>query len=70
MFHIGAKHNAKDSLEFICGSNVFLPHLVKRDFKGDTCFHAAAKAGSCASLEWLLSSVTSKSFIEIENDFG
>lgn len=70
MFHIAAKHNARDSLEFICGINVFIQHLVKRDYKGDTCFHAAAKAGSYECLEWLLSSVTSKDFIEIENDFG
>jgi ankyrin repeat protein len=48
---------------------VFVEELVKRDFKGDTPLHAAAKAGSIDILEFFLTAST-PAFLEIENDFG
>jgi len=48
---------------------VFIEELVKRDFKGDTPLHAAAKAGSIDILEFFVTAST-PAFLEIENDFG
>lgn len=43
--------------------------MLKRDFKGDTPLHAAAKAGSVDVLEFYLTACT-PSFLTLENDFG
>lgn len=64
VFHVGAKNNARASLEFICGRSVFIDQLLKRDYKGDTPIHAAAKAGAYECLDFLLGSAT-PSFAEI-----
>ena len=43
--------------------------MLKRDFKGDTPLHAAAKAGSLEVLEFYMTACT-PSFLLLENDFG
>ena len=64
VFHIAAKHNSVQSLKAMLGQTVFIEEMLKRDFKGDTPMHAAAKAGSLEIMEFFLSSV-SYSFLEI-----
>jgi len=43
--------------------------LLKKDYKGDTCFHVAAKHGSLEVIEFLGGGAT-RAFFEIQNDFG
>ena len=69
IFHIAAKHNSLRSIKAILGKTVFVEEMLKRDFKGDTPLHAAAKAGSYDVLEFYLSACT-PSFLTLENDFG
>ena len=42
---------------------------MKKDFKGDTPLHIAAKSGSTDILEFYMQTCT-PSFLEVENDFG
>ena len=51
------------------GKGVFQEQLIKRDFKGDTPIHVAAKSGSWEILYYFLTAST-PSFLELENDFG
>lgn len=69
IFHIAAKHNSIRSLTAILGKNIFIEELLKRDFKGDTPLHAAAKAGSMEIMEFYLTGCTSP-FLSVKNDFG
>jgi len=69
LFHIVAKHNSLASLKQLIGNLIFVEELFKKDFKGDTPIHIAAKAGSLEVLEFFCSAV-SKTFLEIHNDFG
>ena len=43
IFHIAARYNSIDAIKEIVGKNVFIEELVKKDFKGDTPIHQAAK---------------------------
>lgn len=69
LFHIAAQYNSFEALMSIVKNNIFFEELLKKDHKGDTPIHVAAKAGSVEVLEFYLSNCTSK-FLEIENDFG
>ena len=69
LFHIAGKYNSLEALQSITKDNAFLEELIKRDFKGDTPLHTAAKNGSVEVLEYFLSNCTPK-FTEVENDFG
>jgi len=46
IFHIAAKFNSLNSLKQLIGRSVFIEELVKKDFKGDTPLHLAAKNGN------------------------
>lgn len=48
---------------------VFTEELLKRDFKGDTPLHTAAKAGSQEVLAFYLTACT-PAFLQLQNDFG
>lgn len=69
VFHVAAKHNAKESIQMLNGRTVFLEELLKKDFKGDTPIHVAAKTGNWEITEYFLMGCT-KAFIEMQNDFG
>jgi len=69
LFHIAGSYNCLEALNAITKNNIFFEELIKKDFKGDTPIHTAAKSGSVEVLEYYLSNCTSK-FLEIENDFG
>jgi len=69
LFHVAACHDSIDALKHICGKSVFVEELIKKDFKGDTPIHLAAKKGSMKVLEFFLETST-RSFIEMQNDFG
>ena len=58
-----------ESLKQLIGKTVFIEELLKKDFKGDTPIHVAAKSGSMDILEFY-ATACSKSFLEIQNDFG
>jgi ankyrin repeat protein len=69
IFHVAAKFNALASLKELIGRTVFIEELVKKDFKGDTPLHAAAKNGNLEILEFFMSAST-KNFLDIHNDFS
>lgn len=69
MFHIAGLFNAFEALTSITKNHIFFEELLKKDYKGNTPIHVAAKSGSTEVLEFYLSNCTSK-FVEIENDFG
>jgi len=69
IFHIAGKNNALDSLQYIVGKTVFIDHMLKRDYEGNTPLHSAAKAGNLDILRWYCNLLT-KGFLEIQNDFG
>ena len=69
IFHVAARHNAEASLKALLRRVVFLPHMLKKDYEGNTAIHVAAKHGNLEILGFLLSSVTA-GFLEIQNDFG
>lgn len=69
IFHIAAKSNSVQSLKLIIGNSVFIDQLLKKDYMGNTAIHIAAKNGSLETLRFLCQNVT-KSFLQIENDFG
>jgi len=64
IFHIAGKNNALESLQWIVGRHVFIDHMIKRDFEGNSPLHSAAKAGSLEILRWYCQHVT-KGFLEI-----
>ena len=55
---------SKEAIEQICGKSIFIQELLKRDYKGDTAIHAAAKSGSIEMLNFLMGSCT-QGFLEI-----
>jgi hypothetical protein len=69
IFHIAARYNSLASLKQILGRTVFIEELLKKDYKGDTPIHTAAKSGSLEVLEFMVTAC-SKGFLEIQNDFG
>lgn len=69
IFHIAAKFNSLESLKEIVARMVFVEELLKKDYKGDTCLHLAAKNGHNKILEFFLSYST-RGFLDIQNDFG
>jgi len=64
IFHIAAKHNSYRSLKALLGKSIFLEELLKRDFKGDTPLHTAAKSGSSEVLEFFMTACT-PSYLEL-----
>ena len=64
IFHIAAKFNSLSSLQALVGKQVFIEELVKKDFKGDTPLHLAAKNGHIDVLDYLMSLCT-KGFLDI-----
>lgn len=69
LFHIAARYNSLEALHCLLGRSIFIEELLKKDFKGDTPIHTAAKQGSLDVLKFYVSSVT-KNFLLIQNDFG
>ena len=69
ILHIAGKHDSLLSIKALLGKTVFVEELLKKDFKGDTPLHSAAKAGSLDVLNFFLTACTPQ-FLEIQNDFG
>ena len=69
LFHIASKFNSVEALEALNKRNVILEELLKKDYKGDTPLHTAAKQGNFEVLEYYLHSCN-RNFIEVQNDFG
>lgn len=69
IFHIAGKNNALESLEYIVGKHIFIEHMLRRDYEGNTPLHSAAKGGNLDILKWFCRLVT-PGFLEIQNDFG
>jgi ankyrin repeat protein len=46
IFHVAAKHNSLDSLKVLIDEQPFTMEIVKKDYKGDTPLHVAAKKGN------------------------
>ncbi len=46
IFHIAAKHNSLDSLKILIDDQPCAIEIVKKDYKGDTPLHVAAKKGN------------------------
>lgn len=69
LFHIAGIYNSFEALTSITKNNIFFEELLKKDYKGNTPIHVAAKSGSTEVLEFYLSNCTRK-FLDLENDFG
>lgn len=69
VFHMAGKKNSASSIKALVQKACFQEELLKRDFKGDTPLHSAAKAGSIDVLSFFLTACTPR-FMELENDFG
>lgn len=69
IFHIAGKYNSLSCLKELLGRTVFIEELIKKDYKGDTPIHMAAKGGNIEILEFLITACT-KNFTEMQNDFG
>ena len=69
VFHIAGKNNSLLSIKALLGRTVFIEELLKKDFKGDSPLHSAAKSGSLEVLGFYLTACTPQ-FLEIQNDFG
>jgi len=69
LFHIVGRFNSLSSLRELISRTVFIEELLKKDFKGDTPIHTAAKSGNLEVLEFYVTACT-KTFLEIQNDFG
>ena len=69
IFHVAAKHNSVASLRELIGRSIYIEELLKKDFKGDTPLHTAAKNGHIEILEFFLSAC-SRHFLDFQNDFG
>lgn len=54
IFHVAAKFNSISSLKELLGRSVFIEELVKKDFKGDTPLHIAAKTSNKEILEFFM----------------
>lgn len=46
IFHLAAKHNSLDSLKILIDNQPFAAEIVRKDYKGDTPLHIAAKKGN------------------------
>jgi len=69
IFHIAAKYGSLDSLKALLGRTIFIEELLKKDCKGDTPLHVAAKNGNYEVLEFFITACT-RCFMELQNDFG
>ena len=69
MFHIAGEFNSFEALRGIVKNSIFFEELLKKDFRGDTPIHTAARKGSAEVLEFYLTNCTNK-YLDIENDFG
>ena len=69
LFHLAAKHNSVIALEALVGRASFFEELLKKDFKGDTPMHLAAKGGALEVLRFFMCAAT-PAFLTIQNDFG
>jgi ankyrin repeat protein len=69
LFHIAGQFNSYEALLSIVKNSIFFEELLRKDYKGDTPLHSAARKGSTEVLEFYLSNCTQK-FLEMENDFG
>lgn len=69
IFHVAAQNNSLKAIEAVVGKSCFVEELLKKDYKGDTPLHQAAKSGSLEILKWFLGFIT-PSFIQMQNDFG
>lgn len=69
IFHVAAKHNSLQSLKEIVQNSIFVEELLKKDYKGDTPIHIAARRGHIEILEFFITAVT-PGFVEIKNDLG
>jgi ankyrin repeat protein len=69
VFHIAGKNNSILSIKALVKRIIFQEELLKRDFKGDTPLHSAAKSGSLDVLSFYLTACT-PNFLLLENDFG
>ena len=58
IFHIAARYNSLASIKELIGRSVFLEELVKKDFKGDTPIHTAARSGNLEILEFYITACT------------
>lgn len=45
IFHMAAKHNSLQAIKEIVQSSIFIEELLKKDYKGDTPMHIAARRG-------------------------
>lgn len=54
IFHVAAKFNSLNSIKELIGRSVFIEELVKKDFKGDTPLHLAAKNANLEILEFYM----------------
>jgi len=69
LFHVAGQFNSYEALLSIVKNNIFFEELLKKDIKGDTPLHSAAKNGSAEVLEFYMNNSGNK-FLEMENDFG
>lgn len=69
LFHVAGQFNSYEALLSIVKNNIFFEELLKKDIKGDTPLHSAAKNGSAEVLEFYMNNSGNK-FLEIENDFS
>ena len=51
IFHVAARSNAVESLEVLIDEQIFTEELLKKNYKGDTPMHIAAKKQNTSILE-------------------
>jgi len=54
IFHIAAKYNSVETILNITSKTFFFEDLIKKNFKGDTPIHTAAKSANYEILEIFL----------------
>lgn len=70
IFHVAARKGALDSLKVLIDDLKFgRDELLKKDFKGNTPLHMAAKYAKVQMLEFMMTE-GQKEMLEIQNDFG
>mmetsp|Transcript_6184 Transcript_6184/g.10000 ORF Transcript_6184/g.10000 Transcript_6184/m.10000 type:complete len:132 (-) Transcript_6184:408-803(-) len=69
IFHVAGRNNSVLSIAALLGKTIFIEELLKKDYKGDTPLHMAAKSGSLEILSYFMTACT-PNFMKIENDFG
>ena len=69
IFHMAAHYNSVDAIDKIVRKSSIVDELFKKDYKGDTACHVAAKSGHWEILEYFFKN-SIKSIMSIQNDFG